>query len=138
MLKQARKSRNANDWDRLKKESQAQCRQAHKSYVANPLSDDPSNNPKRFDSYVKSKRDVWSVVLPPLRREGRIHADPKIKAGILNNQFSSVFTKVDTDSLPACSSAPTQTHPTSLLNPTESLSSTPTRPRDLITSRPSS
>ena len=98
-----RKAKKVNNWDRykrLKKEYQAQCRRAHDSYVANLLSDNPSNNPKRFYSYVKSKRCDNSRVAP-LRREGRTHADPKTKAEILNDQFSSVFTREDTDSLPS-------------------------------------
>ena len=118
-FRQARKSGKANDWaryKRLKRESQAQCRQVHDAYVANLLSDDPSNNPKRFYSYIKSKRCDNSGVAP-LRKEGRTHADPKTKAEILNNQFSSVFTREDTDSLPSMPHSPYADAPNITIEP---------------------
>ena len=118
-FKQAKKSKKVNNWDRykrLKKEYQAQCWRAHDSYVANLLSDNPSNNQKRFYSYVKSKRCDNSRVAP-LRREGRTHADPKTKAEILNDQFSSVFTREDTDSLPSMALSPYSDAPDITIEP---------------------
>ena len=46
--------------------------------------------PKKLFSVVKSKRDDCSGVAP-LRHGGAVHNDAKVKAGILNEQFASVF-----------------------------------------------
>jgi hypothetical protein len=50
---------------------------------------------KRFWSYIKSlRKDTSGVSL--LKENGKMHADPKDKADILNRQSESVFTKEDT------------------------------------------
>ena len=54
------------------------------------LSDDNTSNPKRFWSFIKSKRTESSGVAP-LRREGILHSDTTTKEDILNDQFTSVF-----------------------------------------------
>ena len=62
-------------------------------------SDDKAVN-KRFWTYIKSKKkDSCSVA--PLRSEGVLISDAKGKANILNEQYSSVFTKDENDNMPA-------------------------------------
>jgi len=101
-LKKAHKSNNPNDWAKyrkLKRASQLQCRKTHDQYISGILSDDPKGNPKKLYSYIKSKRNDSSGV-SPLRKQGLTHSDPKLKAEILNDQFSSVFTREDLSSMP--------------------------------------
>jgi hypothetical protein len=64
------------------------------STIGNPDSDEKPNKQKRFWSYVKALRKDNSGVAP-LKDSGKMHADPKDKADILNRQYESVFTKAD-------------------------------------------
>lgn len=59
------------------------------------LNDDINKNPKRFWSFIKSKRCDASGVAP-LTKDGTTHSDSLKKANILNDQFTSVFTSEDT------------------------------------------
>jgi hypothetical protein len=54
------------------------------------LEDDNTNNPKRFWSFIKSKR-AESTGMAPLRKEGILYSNGNAKANILNDQFTSVF-----------------------------------------------
>ena len=59
-----------------------------------PEKDENPGKQKRFWSYIKSLRKDTSGV-SPLKENGKMHADPKDKADILNRQCASVFTKED-------------------------------------------
>ena len=62
------------------------------------LSED-HDNPKVFWQYIKSrKKDNFGV--SPLRKDGLTYNSSKQKADILNDQFSSVFTKEDLSNPP--------------------------------------
>ena len=69
------------------------------------LCDDVDSNPKRFWSFIKSKRCDNSGVAP-LMKDGILQSDGTVKANLLNNQFVSVFTDEDTSSLPDLGRSP--------------------------------
>ena len=50
-----------------------------------------TSNPKKFWSFITSKRKESSGVSPLKTKDGHFYSDPTIKANILNDQFSSVF-----------------------------------------------
>ena len=54
---------------------------------------------KRFWSFIKSMRKDTSGIAP-LKENGRLHAEPKDKADILNKQYESTWTKEDRSSIP--------------------------------------
>ena len=55
---------------------------------------------KRFWSYIKSiRKDTGGVA--PLKENGRLNADPKDKANILNRQYESTWTQEDTHDIPS-------------------------------------
>ena len=100
--KRAKKTGKKKDWDRfrhIKKDTQTACRQAYNSYISNMLEEDNTTNPKRFWSFIKSKRSE-STGVSPLRKEGILYSDSNNKANILNDQFTSVFTQEDTQNIP--------------------------------------
>ena len=78
-------------YQQLKKKTQNACRIAYNNYVTNIITPESTSNPKRFWSFITSKRKESSGVAPLKSSDGHIHSDPKTKANILNNQFSSVF-----------------------------------------------
>ena len=55
---------------------------------------DENHKPKRLWSFIKSKR-TNSCGVAPLKRDGIAYSDARMKANILNNQFTSVFTSED-------------------------------------------
>jgi len=60
---------------------------------------------KKLFTFVKSRKCDSSGVAP-LKRYGANHVDPATKAEILNDQFSSVFTKEDSSPLPDLGKSP--------------------------------
>ena len=73
------------------------------------VSDDLQKNPKRFWSYVKSRKQDASQIVTLKSKDGFLHSDTDTKASILNQQFQSVYTKEDTSTLPDLGTSP---HPT--------------------------
>jgi len=49
-------------------------------------------NTKQFWKFVKSQRQN-SFGIPPLKKDGKLHVDSKVKAEIMLEEFKSVFTK---------------------------------------------
>ncbi len=93
-FKKARKTKSEKDQKRyksLKRASQKACKQAYSSYVHDIISPDLKGNPKKFYSYIKSKKCDNIGVSPLKNTDGLTYSDNKTKANILNNQFSSVF-----------------------------------------------
>ena len=92
-----------------KREVQSECRKAYFSYINSMITGDETEpgNLKRFWSFIKSKKCDNSGVAP-LKRDGVAHSDSQVKANILNDQFSSVFTKEDTPTIPSLGHS---THP---------------------------
>jgi hypothetical protein len=105
-FKKAKASNSMDDWHNfkdLKKTLQKECRIAHANYIKDIIgvSEDDHSKPttKKFWKYVKSiRRD--STGTSPLKKDGITSSDPTTKANILNDQFSSVFTREDLSSIP--------------------------------------
>jgi hypothetical protein len=55
---------------------------------------DDNHKPKRLWSFIKSKL-TDSCDVAPLKRDGIAYSDARMKANILSNQFTSVFTSED-------------------------------------------
>ena len=100
-FRRARRSNSQSDWNRykdIKRRAQLTCRKAHDNHVSSMLSED-HDNPKVFWQYIKSrKKDNFGV--SPLRKDGLTYNSSKQKADILNDQFTSVFTKEDLSNPP--------------------------------------
>ena len=99
----ARKSNAEADWSRFKRLQKLQrvtCRDAYNSYIRDIISPDIQERPKRFWSYITSKKCDNNGVAPLRDTDGLIHSDTKRKAEILNQQFSSVFTQEPSENLP--------------------------------------
>ena len=58
-------------------------------------------NPTRFWSFIKSKRQESSGVAPLKKPDGLLYSDARSKSEILNSQFSSVFTREDLNTMPS-------------------------------------
>ena len=101
-----RKACNSNrpqDWSRLRKlvkNQRVECRNAYYNYIRDIISPDLHQRPKRFWSYISSRKCDNNGVAPLRNTDGLIYSDAKSKADILNNQFSSVFTQEPKDNLP--------------------------------------
>ena len=108
-FKKQRKSKKKRDiarYHRLKTESQRECRKAYHSYIQNFIDPEAKSNPKKFWAFIKSKRQENSGVAPLRNRDGILYSDSKMKAEILNEQFSSVFNKDEDDEMPDMGSSP--------------------------------
>lgn len=95
----AKLSKKPSDWDyykSLKKQTQLECRKTYNTFINKIVSDDNKN---KFWKYIKSKRQDNTGV-SPLLSNGISHNNNTAKANILNDQFSSVFTKESTENLP--------------------------------------
>ena len=79
-----------------------EAKKYHELELANKIKEDP----KSFYAYIRSKASN-KVRVGPLWSEGRVVADDRDMAEILNNYFSSVFTREDLVNVPTCSTAVT-------------------------------
>jgi hypothetical protein len=81
-------------------------RDSNGKYMKEVISENQRGNPKRFWSYVKSKRQE-NVGVPPLKDEhGYIRSENDRKTEILNAQFQSVYTREDISSMPDMGPSP--------------------------------
>ena len=90
------------DWAtyyRTKKIVQQECRKAYNKYVSD-LVDEEGNISKTLWSSIKSKR-INQIGVASLVYDDNVYSDSFTKSNILNNYFTSVFTKVDTTSIPS-------------------------------------
>ena len=94
MTKRTKKKEEWAVYKKSKKESQRECTRAYSSYVSNLVSDKQTENAKKPHSFIKSKKCNASSVAP-LTSNGVNCSDSVKKANILNDHFTSVFTKVD-------------------------------------------
>ena len=91
-------------YQNLKRDCQRACRRAHSDYVRN-LIDETGNN-KKLWNYIKSKK-TENVGIADLNSGSKILTEPKDKANLLNNQFSSVFSTPDREPIqPTASNTP--------------------------------
>ena len=97
----------AEDWEaykKLKRYTQRQCKEAYDSYVNSIVSPESSNNPKRFWSFIKSKRTDYCGV-GALQHNGCTYSDNYTKCNILNQYFALVFTIDDSPNTPMSSTS---------------------------------
>jgi hypothetical protein len=81
------------DWDKFKNMSskcKKACRNAHNKYINENIIN--SDNPKRFYSYIKSRKQD-NVSVGPLKKGEIFVIDDIQKANILNKQYCSVFSQ---------------------------------------------
>ncbi|MCG8034813.1 MAG: hypothetical protein JAZ03_21935, partial [Candidatus Thiodiazotropha taylori] len=90
-------------YKQLQKDTQRECKKAYNTYVEDLVSTD--RNPKKLYTFINGKRCESSGV-PLLKKDGLGYSDPKSKARILNEQFSSVFTQEDTSRTPSMDTDP--------------------------------
>ena len=92
----------------LKKEMQRECRKTYQTYVTDLICGEGSSVGKRFWTYIKNKR-CDNTGVSPLLKDGVLHCDSQTKAALLNEQFSSVFTREHLNNVPFLEASP---HPT--------------------------
>ena len=91
------RAKSSNDRDdhekylKLKKQTIIACKEAYNDYLTDIISPDTTSNPKRFWSFINSKRCDASGVAPLKDSDGLTYSDSHSKANILSRQFSSVF-----------------------------------------------
>ncbi|KAK3101678.1 hypothetical protein FSP39_005405 [Pinctada imbricata] len=93
-FKRARETKSARDrkhYQHLKKATRNACKRAYDSYISNIVSPDSHSNPKKFWSFISSKKTESTGVAPLKSSDGLTYSDQATKANILNEQFSSVF-----------------------------------------------
>ena len=100
-----KKQKDSSEYRYLKKLCQRQERKACNSYINNLFCDDYKSNPKKFWSYIKSKK-CESVGVAPLKRNGITHINAKAKANVFNTQLGSVVTKEYKTNLPDLGPSP--------------------------------
>ena len=86
-------------YKQVQKAANAVVKKAKKNFEKE-LAADIKKNPKAFYSYINSRCKVQSRVGPLKDVNGHVQTDDSIQAKILNNQFSSAFTKEDLSYLP--------------------------------------
>ena len=91
------------DWNRFKlarRTVDRRIRHAHWDYVGNVIGGSlETNNTKPFWNYIKSAgKQAFSI--PALRSNQRLVSSPEERAEALNNQFKSVFTTEDLNTVP--------------------------------------
>ena len=64
------------------------------------VSGDFKQNPKRFYSYIKSKRQQSEGVSSLIDKNGFLRRESTKRADVLNDQFVSVYTREDIESIP--------------------------------------
>ena len=93
-FKRARRTNSQRDWKQykdIKCRAQLTCRRAHDNHVSSMLSEYHDNS-KAFWQHTKSrKKDNFGA--SPLRKDGLAYNNSKQKADILNETFTSIFTK---------------------------------------------
>jgi hypothetical protein len=75
----------------VKIQTRRACKEVYNSYIHDIISPDISSNPKKFWSFISNKKSESKGAAPLKAADGLSYSDPKKKADILNNQFSSVF-----------------------------------------------
>ena len=113
LIKKAKKTGKQKDWKSfhdIKKKAQKICHDTYNNYISDMLEEDSASNPKKFWSFIKSKRADSSGVAP-LWREGILFSDSNMKANILNDQFTSVFSTETADEIPSKGDSPYSTVP---------------------------
>ena len=93
----AKRTKQETDWNDFKllvKTCKKAYASAYNQYIRECISPNIKNNPKKFFTFIKSKR-CDNMGISPLKDKGILYTDDKDKANILNEQFSSVFSQKD-------------------------------------------
>ena len=99
--RQAKKTGKWENYRHFQRECKRAFRRAEWTYVNNTIQDGlENNNSKPFWRYVKAKQQD-NIGVSPLKRKGQLLSDSRSKADILVNQFSSVFTRDSSSSMPS-------------------------------------
>ena len=94
----AKRTQLESDWDIYKiltKETRKECIHAYNKYIRDCICPDIRNNPKKFFSFIKSRKSDNIGVSPLRDGKCKIHICDKKKATLLNEQFVSVFSEED-------------------------------------------
>ena len=105
----AKKTKKHKEWNRYKKlqaATQRETRTTEKIYMEEVVSGDLKQNPKRFYSYIKSKRQESEGVSSLIDKNGFLQSDSTKRAEVLNDQFVSAYTKEDIERLPSKGPSP--------------------------------
>jgi len=89
----------------LKRQYQAECRQAYNNYISSMINPNTNKVTKRLWSYIKNRKQDNSEI-GPLTYQGSTYTDSKDKATVLAGYFSSVFTLNNTSILPEVNDSP--------------------------------
>ena len=98
----------ASDWSiyrNFKKYTQHECRRVRNQYFKHLLNPNSESGHKRLWTYIKSKRQD-NIGIASLEVNSTTYTDDLDKTNILNNYFSTVFTKEDTSNFRAGGTAP--------------------------------
>jgi hypothetical protein len=101
-------NRNSHAWKiylALNKKVKDTIQEAHRKYFDDILNTSITDNPKKFYSYIKQKKSDQSNI-PVLKRNTEILSEPKDKANVLSDQYTSVFTREPHGQLPDIDGAP--------------------------------
>ena len=88
-----------NEYIRLRREVQKKIKQSKRDYEKR-IADTCKEDPKSFFAYVRSKKKTKDTIGPLLGTENKLEVDSCKMAEILNNQFTSVFTKENLRDIP--------------------------------------
>ncbi|CAC5361398.1 unnamed protein product [Mytilus coruscus] len=106
----AKRTKHTKDWKRykfLKAKLKKESRVPHGKYTEDIISTDKhKEKPKRFWSYIKSRKRESTGIVTLKDKECLLHSDTPTKASILNHQFQSVYTKEDTHNIPHMGPSP--------------------------------
>lgn len=94
----AKRTQTQADWDYFKKitkVSRLTCMTAFNDYIRNCIAPDLKYNPKRFFTFIKSKKCEKTGISSLKDKDGKLHITDRDKANILNDQFASVFSTKD-------------------------------------------
>ena len=64
------------------------------------ISGNQKQDPKRFFSYIKSRKQDYAGVSSLIDKNGYLQSDTITRADILNDQFQSVYTEEDQNNMP--------------------------------------
>jgi hypothetical protein len=98
----AKRSKKTKDWIRfrqLRKAYQQNLRRAHWDYLNSILDPSEDKNSKGLWRYIKAQKQE-NVGVSTLKSGGKVITDAKGKASALNDQFTSVFTRENTNLIP--------------------------------------
>ena len=112
MALETRSSEDKAAYHEAKKYTHSECREAYYRYI-NDMVDKPLEGEPHSQRDSEPSSGIWQkwclsslTPPPPLKKDGISHSDSHVKADILNQQYSSVFTNKDTTYVPDMGPSP--------------------------------